>query len=210
MAILHMLTNVTPRFIPHHVDEHLRAVIFADAYVKVGEVRHKAGHIPSDLPQPPHVRDDNGWGYVVRIGEQVLFCHGTTPRSVLNQITSRKAFIYALEIFAQLLAILSLAQRLPANWLAFIDNTAGEAALRKGLRQGRLRERHARGRLGNGGTPGLETTLHPSGVQSQRRRRHLQRRPFQGQPREHRHPHQSGQGRRLRGGPGGGRPESRH
>ena len=30
------------------------------------------------------------------------------------------------------MAILSLAQRLPTNWLAFIDNTAGKAALRKG------------------------------------------------------------------------------
>ena len=60
------------------------------------------------------------------------FSHGTKPRAVLNQITSRKAFIYALEIFAQLMATLSLAQRLPMSWLAFIDNTAGEAALRKG------------------------------------------------------------------------------
>ena len=102
-AIQHMLLNVTPRFIPFMVEERLSAVIFADAYVKVGETRHKAGHIPVDLPLPPDVRDDNGWGYVVRIGNQVLFSHGTTPRAVLNQITSRKAFIYALEIFAQLM-----------------------------------------------------------------------------------------------------------
>ena len=69
---------------------------------------------------------------MVRIGDHALFSHGTTPRAVLNQIKSRKAFIYALEIFAQLMATLSLAQRLPTTWLAFIDNTAGEAALRKG------------------------------------------------------------------------------
>ena len=76
-----MLMNVTPRFIPHQVDERLSAVIFADAYVKVGEKRHKARHIPADLPLPTHVRDDNGWGYVVRIGDHVLFSHGTTPRA---------------------------------------------------------------------------------------------------------------------------------
>ena len=74
-AIQHMLANVTPRFIPHRVDEQLQAVIFADAYVKVGKVRHKAGHILADLSLPP----DNGWGYVVRIGDHVVFCHGTTP-----------------------------------------------------------------------------------------------------------------------------------
>ena len=64
--------------------------------------------------------------------ESLLFSHGTTPRSVLLRITSRKAFIYALEVFAQLRGLLALAKRLPPNWLAFIDNTAGEAALRKG------------------------------------------------------------------------------
>ena len=131
-AIHHMLSNITPRFIPHVVDEQLHAVIFADDYVRVGEEVQKAGHIPTDLALPAHARDDNGWGYVVRIGNEVIFCHGTTPHSVLSKITSRRAFIYALEVFAQLMAILSLAQRLTANWLAFIDNTAGEAALRKG------------------------------------------------------------------------------
>ena len=123
-----MLTNVTPRFIPHQVDEHLRAVIFADAYVKVGEVRHKAGYIPADLPLPPHVRDDNGWGYAVRIGDLSRHYAKISPQP--DHVT--QSLHLCLQIFAQLLAILSLAQRLPANWLAFIDNTAGEAALRKG------------------------------------------------------------------------------
>ena len=72
-----------------------------------------------------HVRDDNGWSYVVRIGDDVLFSHGFRTRTVLDRITSCKAFIYALEIFAQLMATLSLAERLPTSWLAFIDNTAG-------------------------------------------------------------------------------------
>ena len=66
----------------------------------------------------------------------------------LDQITSRKAFIYALEVYAQLMAVLTLADRLPNDWLAFIDNTAGEAALRRG-RQGHLRERPVGGILGD-------------------------------------------------------------
>ena len=127
-AIHYMLNNITPRFIPHVVDEQLQAVIFADAYVRVDEQVHKAGYIPQTWLLPAQARDDNGWGW--GIGSQVIFCHGTTSHSVLSQITSRKAFIY--EVFPQLMAILSLAQRLPANWLAFIDNTFGEAAIRKG------------------------------------------------------------------------------
>ena len=54
--------------------------------------------------QPAHDRDDHGWGYVVRIGQVVYYDHGITPRSVLNAITSRRAFIYALEVYAQLMA----------------------------------------------------------------------------------------------------------
>ena len=135
-AIQHMLVNVTPRFIPYQVEERLTAVIFADAYVKVGETTHKAD--TSQLTWPCQhtsvTTTDNSWGYVVRIGDHVLFSHGATPRTVLDRITSRKAFIYALEILAQLMATLSLAKRLPTSWLAFIDNTAGEAALRKGWR----------------------------------------------------------------------------
>ena len=98
------------------MDGQLQAVILAE------------GHIPHDVQFPAHARDDNGWGYVVRIGSQVLFCHGTTPHSVLRQITSS----YTLEVFAQLMAVLALAERLPPNWLAFIDNTSGDAALKKG------------------------------------------------------------------------------
>ena len=131
-ALAHMLNDIKPRFLPNVVPPVLQAVIFADAYVKTGEQLHKAGHVPHNLPLPAHARDDSGWGYVVRIGEVVYFDHGTTPRSVLDAITSRRAFIYALEVSAQLMALFTLAERLPSDWLAFIDNTAGEAALKKG------------------------------------------------------------------------------
>ena len=99
-ALALMLNDIRPRFLPNKIQPVLQAVVFADAYVRTGERLHKAGHVPSDLPLPAHDRDDNGWGYVVRIGQLVYFDHGTTPRSVLDAITSRKAFIYALEVYA--------------------------------------------------------------------------------------------------------------
>ena len=131
-ALAHMLNDIKPRFLPNVVPPVLQAVMFADAYVKTGERLHKADHVPHDPPLPAHARDDNGWGYVVRIGEVVYFDHGTMPRSVLDAITSRRAFIHALEVYAQLMAFFTLAERVPSDWLAFIDNTAGEAALKKG------------------------------------------------------------------------------
>ena len=91
-ALAHILDDVKPRFLPNLVPQRLQAVIFADAYVKTGKQAHKAGHVPHDLPLPACARDNNGWGYVVRIGEVVYFDHFTTPRSVLDAITSRRAF----------------------------------------------------------------------------------------------------------------------
>ena len=76
-ALAHMLNDIKPRFLPNVVPPVLQAVIFADAYVKTGERLHKAGQVPHDLPLPAHARDDNGWGYVVRIGEVVYSDHGT-------------------------------------------------------------------------------------------------------------------------------------
>ena len=114
-ALAHIIDDIQPRFMPNAVQPVLQAVIFADAYVKIGERIHKAGYVPTNLPLPAHDRDDNGWGYVVRIGQVVYYDHGITPRSVLNAITSRRAFIYALEVYAQLMALFTLAGRLPAG-----------------------------------------------------------------------------------------------
>ena len=108
-------------------------MIFADAYVRAGEQEYKAGHIPQGTPLPRDARDDNGWGFVVRIHDMVYCCHGRATKKVLDRVTFRRAFIlYALEVFAQLMAVFMLADRLPDEWVAFIDNTAGEEALKKG------------------------------------------------------------------------------
>ena len=157
-----MLNDIKPRFLPNKIQPVLQAVVFADAYVRTGERLHKAG--PPDLPLPAHDRDDNGWGYVVRIGQVVYFDHGTTPRSVLDAITLRKAFIYALEVYAQLMALFTLAGRLPADWMAFIDNTAGEAALKKRYGKDAFVNDMLGRLLGDGSTTRLEATVRKSGV----------------------------------------------
>ncbi|CAE7878016.1 Pka-R2 [Symbiodinium microadriaticum] len=59
----------------------------------------------------------------------------TAGRHRLTSSTSLrrgKAFIYVLEILAQVLALVTLARRLPQRWLAFIDNVAGQWAFTKG------------------------------------------------------------------------------
>ena len=46
-------------------------------------------------------------------------------------LATRKAYIYMLEILAQLVAFVTFGAKLPTAVIAFIDNTAGQAALTK-------------------------------------------------------------------------------
>ena len=78
--------------------------------------------------------------------------------------TSRRAFIYVLEILAQVLALVTLARRLPPRWLAFIDNVAGQWAAQS---MASWRPFGRRRRSANG-------------VQGQRLRRCVARRPLNG------------------------------
>ena len=45
---------------------------------------------------------------------------------------SRRAFIYALQMVAQIIALTAFGPILPTTWVAFIDNVAGQFALMKG------------------------------------------------------------------------------
>ena len=214
-ALLTMLDYVQPLFIPHALNEQWQAVVFADAYVRSGEVVYKAGHITQDVRLPQHTRDNNGWGYVVRIGTNVFYSHSQTPKSVLDQITSRKALIYALEVYAQLMAVLTLANRLPNDWLAFIENTAGEAALFVNSMLAAFWGTAAR----RGWRPILarvESKANVADAVSRGDYCHVQGHqravdtPGRPQRRDHRHPHSGSRGRRLRGGSGGERAVPRH
>ena len=91
---------------------------------------------------------------------------------VCKLFATRKAYICMLEILAQLIAFVTFGARLPAAIIAFIDNTAGQAALT--LRQGRRGQRHDRGLLVDGGAPGMARRVRAGPVQGQRRRRSLQ------------------------------------
>ena len=132
LALRGILANVKPRFMWHSPQAEFSAVLYADAFFVTDGNRHKAGHVPSTASTSPHSRSDNGWGFVLRIGQLVYYDMGTVSEEHLEAFTTRKAFIYALEILAQVIAATAFGGRLPAMWIAFIDNTAGQAALLKG------------------------------------------------------------------------------
>ena len=62
----------------------------------------------------------------------MFFDHGVVPPWFLQKFSARRAFIYMLEIFAQMVAFVAFSSQLPGAVTAFIDNTAGQAALTKG------------------------------------------------------------------------------
>lgn len=108
------------------------AVLYADAFFLAGEQRHKAGHVPSPVRARQQDRQANGWGFVLVIDGKVLYDYGQVRQDLLTALVSRKAFIYGLEIAAQIVALTAFCHELPTHWLAFIDNTAGQFALHKG------------------------------------------------------------------------------
>ncbi|CAE7341292.1 unnamed protein product [Symbiodinium natans] len=123
MALRGILRRVQPRFIPFQPSTSRRAVLYADAFFQEGDVVHKAGFVPRSAQARPADRWTNGWGFVLVIDDEVFYSRGVVPA---------KAFIYVLEIVAQLLPLLAFGDRLPSFWTAYIDNAAGQWALLKG------------------------------------------------------------------------------
>ena len=68
----------------------------------------------------------NDWGYVLLLDGHVFY--GVIKPEHLAPFAARKAFIYVLEIVAQVLPLVTFARRLSPFWIAFIDNVAGQFA----------------------------------------------------------------------------------
>ena len=84
-------------------------------------------------------RANNGWGFVLRLGGAVFFDHGVVPPWFLQKFASRRAFIYMLEIFAQMVAFAAFSvegqcgrrmpTRSPATTLAVLGARAGPKSI---------------------------------------------------------------------------------
>ena len=75
---------------------------------------------------------ENGWGFVIHFAGRTIHSAGRIPAKTLKRFCSRKAFIYFLEVTAQLIAFLAMKQFNNQLVLSFIDNTSGLFALQKG------------------------------------------------------------------------------
>ena len=113
-----------------------RAVIYTDAFFKLGEQCVKIGQARALEHWDVSQVTENGWGFIVipdqskpHIGFTMF---GTVPLAIVKLFSGTKAFIYFLEALAAIIAPMMLRPLLPEHYISFIDNEAAKFALIKG------------------------------------------------------------------------------
>eukprot|EP00438_Fugacium_kawagutii_P032160 Skav231578 [mRNA] locus=scaffold481:249616:253132:- [translate_table: standard] len=127
--------TVCPRHIPVLHGPSPTAVIYTDAFFEAGDLHQRVGHTSIDgkwsMKNCPNYK--NGWGFLCLLPDGTSwYAAGQVPAFVLQAFCRRRAFIYFLEVAAQLFTFLVMRARLPLLMIALIDNRGGLAALTKG------------------------------------------------------------------------------
>ena len=109
-------------------------VIYTDAYFVQDGQRFSPGStkLPTSWNKAKSPNLENGWGYVIHFKGETHFAAGRAPPWLLRQFCSRKAYIYFLEVLAQLVAFVSCRNLDSTHVISFIDNSSGFFALKKG------------------------------------------------------------------------------
>ena len=110
-------------------------MIYTDAFFELGDQRWRPGDpdLPQHISKQQCIHCNNGWGFVFILGDYVTYGHGSVSLRLLARFCTRRAYIYFLEIFAQLMAFSVHVRALPAFWLSYVDNQPGMTALAKGF-----------------------------------------------------------------------------
>ena len=126
------LRHAPPKVIPFRQEAH--SVLYADAFFNLFDRDWKPADqdIPSWGRTPPETLR-NGWGFVVTIQGTTFFAHGHVPYWFVREFASRRAYIYMLEIVAQLLPILAMHDQLDRYIIMFVDNELARHALSRGF-----------------------------------------------------------------------------
>jgi hypothetical protein len=110
--------------------------VYADAYFLMGDLRFKPSSF--DIPGQWSAKEcklyENGWGLVAFLaeGRQAVTMRRAVPPDVIQLFCTRKAYIYFLETWGQIVVSFALAEWLDGPYLSFVDNKASEFALLKG------------------------------------------------------------------------------
>ena len=135
-TLISLLRQARPRRIPLHPQKGCTSIVYADAYFRLGERLWEVGQghaSPKHWTRQATTELENGWGFLVKTGDVVSAAHGRVPAEIFRLFSSRKAYIFFLDVNAQILALLANRERLSRFWACFIDNSAGLAALSRGF-----------------------------------------------------------------------------
>ncbi|CAE7199832.1 kanC [Symbiodinium sp. CCMP2592] len=105
------------------------SVLYADAFFNLFDKDWKPSDedIPNWGRTPPETLR-NGWGFVVTVQRQTYFAHGRVPYWFVRAFTSRRAYIYMLEIVAQILPLFAMEDQL-SSWTTNPHATLSPEAL---------------------------------------------------------------------------------
>eukprot|EP00438_Fugacium_kawagutii_P028772 Skav212378 [mRNA] locus=scaffold1983:157653:159377:+ [translate_table: standard] len=133
LFLLKLFAEIQPRVVPVRVHQP-PAVLYTDAFfVMKGRVlKPGSDDIPTSWPTSLSPSFDNGLGLVFHNHCRPTFSHWRVPAFVLKAYCSRKAFIYFLEVLAQLVATLLIIKSDVTLLVSFIDNAPGRHALLRG------------------------------------------------------------------------------
>ena len=113
-----------------------RAIIYTDAYFKLGERGVKIGQARDIKDWQVSEVSENGWDFIV-IPDQSrpdigFSLYGVVPPAIVKLFSGTKAFICFLEALADIIAPMILRKLLPEHYVSFVDNEAAKFALIKG------------------------------------------------------------------------------
>ena len=134
LEIQGVLPLLKPVQIPLQVGSQSVSILYADAFITLSGVRRTARKWLSNCPSLSLLKDsENGWGalFFGSTGIRRAF-QSKVPVDSLAKVVQSKAFIYWLEMMAQILSIAVIAPHVQGHLVCFVDNTAAEHALRKG------------------------------------------------------------------------------
>ena len=129
-----VLPVLKPVQIPLQLNSQAVSISYADAFVTLQGVRRAANKWTVDCPTLSLLRgSENGWGgvFLGSAGVRRAF-RSQVPVTSLAKVAPSKAFIYWLEMMAQILSIAVVAPHVHGHLVCVVDNTAAEHALRKG------------------------------------------------------------------------------
>ena len=127
------LRHAPPKVIPFRQEAH--SVLYADAFFNLFDKDWKPADqdIPSWDERLLRRSATAGALWLPSMQGTTFFAHGHVPYWFVREFASRRAYIYMLEIVAQLLPILAMHDQLDRYIIMFVDNELARHALSRGF-----------------------------------------------------------------------------